>query len=253
MKKAITCLLALHAEGVIAHKTIRSINRATAFAEGCGLAVELVITLDRPTLETKRYIERSTIIPAGAKLVATDLADLGLVRNAGVAHSTGEFIAILDGDDLISENWLVRAYETSQQNPRYIVHPEVSVYFGEKALIFYHADQRHGDFNEANIAIENFWTSLCFSRRETFIEVPYGAIPRSSGFGYEDWHWNCEVMAHGFLHVIASRSAHFIRLKANGSLNSEWSMRNALMRHSVLFDKWANGSQRTAPVFKSTT
>jgi glycosyltransferase involved in cell wall biosynthesis len=237
--KSISCVLALHNEGLIAHKTLKSINRASAFAQRKGLSVQMVITLDRPTSETKDYIERSSVVPPMAKLIPTNFGDLALVRNEGIANSNGEFIAVLDGDDLISENWLVRAYETSQEDPRYIVHPEVSVYFDQKNLLFFHPDMRRADFDETNIVIENYWTSLCFSRRETFLKVPYIATPRFSRFGYEDWHWNCEMMAAGFIHVVASGSAHFIRVKANSSLNAEWGMRNALMRHSTLFEKWA--------------
>src|SRR5579883_1526738 len=129
MRKDITCLLALHAEGLIAHKTIRSLNRAADCAEGFGLCVEFVFVLDRVTPETRVYIENLPPVDRGCKLIYADFGDLGLTRNLGIQQSEGEYIAILDGDDLISENWLFRACELNRQDYRYIVHPEVSVAF----------------------------------------------------------------------------------------------------------------------------
>jgi glycosyltransferase involved in cell wall biosynthesis len=244
MKTDISCILALHAEGLIAHKTIRAINRAVAHAEKAGLATELVVVLDKATPETRRYIENSRFVYPVPKLISTDLGDLGLVRNVAIEHSSGGYIAVLDGDDLISENWLTRAYEVNRLDSHLIVHPELCVYFDQKALLFYHPNQISEEFDAANLIVENYWISLCFSRRETFLQIPYVATPKSLGFGYEDWHWNCEVMARGFVHTIARGTAHFIRVKLSGSLNAYWATRKALVRHSTLFDTLATQSWR---------
>jgi glycosyltransferase involved in cell wall biosynthesis len=242
--KDISCVLALHAEGLIAHKTIRAINQAAAYAEQRGLTIELVIVLDRATPETQRYIETSPTIHSATRVLFADFGDLGLTRNFAIERSHGDYIAILDGDDLISENWLLGAHEVNRLNHRYVIHPEVSVYFDQKILLFYHPDQRRSDFDNSNIIVENYWTSLCFSRRETFLATPYLSTPPCSGFGYEDWHWNCEVMARGFIHTVAPRTAHFIRSKGTGSLNAASASRNALMRHSALFDNFGTRSAR---------
>jgi hypothetical protein len=244
MRKDISCVLALHAEGLIAHKTIRSLNRAVECAEQFGLSVEIVFVLDRATPETSHYIGTSPVINPVSELICADFGDLGLTRNLGIQHSDGEYVAIFDGDDLMSENWLLRAHELNRLDRRYIIHPEVSVTFDQKTLVMYHPDQRRRDFDDANIIVENYWTSLCFSRRETFLQIPYTATPKSSGFGYEDWHWNCEVMARGFTHTVAPGTAHFIRVKERGGLNAETAMRNALIPHSAVLDTLGNRSRR---------
>ena len=73
-KKDISCVVTLHGEGLIAHKTIRSINRAMQYAERRGLATELLIVLDRATSETRRYVETSvghrSRIPASSPLTS---------------------------------------------------------------------------------------------------------------------------------------------------------------------------------------
>jgi hypothetical protein len=252
MSKDISCVLALHAEGLIAHKTIRSLNRAVEYAEESGLTVEVIFVLDRATAETRRYIGTSSVINPVSKLICADFGDLGLTRNLGIKHSDGEYVAIFDGDDLMSKNWLLRAHKLNRLDRRYIIHPEVSVAFDHKTLAMYHPDQRRRDFDDANIIVENYWTSLCFSRRETFLQTPYVATPKSSGFGYEDWHWNCEVMARGFMHTVAPGTAHCIRVKERGGLNAETAMRNALIPHSAVLDTLGNRSPRKRQLVDAT-
>jgi glycosyltransferase involved in cell wall biosynthesis len=237
-KKDISCVVTLHGEGLIAHKTIRSINRAMQYAERRGLATELLIVLDRATSETRRYVETSVVIPPDTRIISTDFGDPGLARNTGVEQAGGEYVTIMDGDNLVSENWLVRARQLNQLSHRYVIHPEVNVFFDQKTLLFYSPDQHQEDFDETNIIVENYWSVLSCSRRETFLLNPYSATPPDSGFGYEDWHWNCEVMGRGFVHRPAPGTAQFIRVKEKGSRNAEAASRDVLMRHSTLFDNF---------------
>lgn len=237
MRRNISCVVPLHAEGLLAHKTVRSIKRAASCAEQFGLSVEFVFVLDRPTPETMCYVESSPVIDPGSKLISADLGDAGLARNLGVKHAEGEYIAIHDGDDLTSENWLLRAYELNRLDRRYVVHPEVTVGFDQKTYVVYHPDQRLRDLAEVDIVFENCWPYICFSRRETFLEIPYTATPKSSGFGYEDWHWNCQVMASGFIHTLALGTVFLNRLKESGSRFVEQSTRNTIIPHSALLDE----------------
>jgi len=245
-KKDISYVVTLHAEGLIAHKTIRSIHRAMQYAERCGLATELLLVLDRATSETRSYVETSAVIPADTRIIFADFGDPGLARNAAVEQAGGEYVTIMDGDNLISENWLVNARQLNQLSHLYIIHPEVNVFFDQKTLLFYSPDQLQEDFDETNIIIENYWSALSFSRRETYLLNPYLATPPHSGFGYEDWHWNCEVMGRGFVHRAAPGTAQFIRVKEKGSRNVEAASRNVLMRHSALFDNFGAHSAPSA-------
>jgi len=237
MRKGLSCIVPLHAEGLIAHKTIRSINRAAACAEQLGLSVEIVFVLDRATPETRHYVETSPVINAKSKVISADFGDPGLSRNLGVQHADGEYIAIHDSDDLSSENWFIRAHELSRVDPRYIVHPEVSIGFDQKFYVAYHPDQRQQNFAKLNVAFQHCWPYICCSRRETFLELPYAATPKDSGFGYEDWHWNCEAMARGFIHTIALGTVFFNRVKEIGSRFTEHNRKNTVIRHTTLLDQ----------------
>lgn len=228
----------LHAEGLLTHKTMKSINRTVLCADSSGLSVDVIFVLDRPTDETKSYLQSSSIIPYGAKFIPADLGDVGLARNLGVQHAESEYVAMHDGDDLTSENWLLRAHEVNSGDKRYVIHPEITVGFGTDSYVVFHTDQRQCSVSEIDIAFANCWPYTSFARRATFLEVPYAPTPRGSGFGYEDWHWNCEVMAHGFVHTVAPGTAFFNRLKQSGSRFVEHNKSHAVMPNSALIDRY---------------
>jgi hypothetical protein len=228
----------------MAHKTIRSINRARQYAARSGLVTELHLVLDRATSETRQYVETSSVIDPAACICSTDFGDPGLARNFAIERAHGEYVAIIDGDDLMSENWLVRAFELNRLRHRYVIHPELTVSFDQNSELLFPPDQQQEDFDETNLIIANYWSVLSFSRRDTFLSVPYCATPPHSGFGFEDWHWNCEVMAHGFIHKVAPGTVHFYRVKAKDSRNIESDSQNLLVRHSALFDQFGSRSTR---------
>lgn len=233
----ISCVLTVHAEGLLLHHTVRAVDRAARYAEERGLSIEVIVVMDRATPDTRLYINTSSILGARTRLISTDFGDPGLARNTAIEGARGDKVAILDGDDLISENWLHRAHEVSQTDPRYVVHPELEVFFDRETLLRRVPDQRAKDFDGSNLVIENYWSALSLARREAFQQAPYVETPQGSGFGYEDWHWNCEVMAMGWIHTVAAGTSHFIRKKQSGSRNAAGAERNLLVRHSSLFDR----------------
>ncbi|MBB3005778.1 glycosyltransferase [Cupriavidus alkaliphilus] len=232
----ISCIVTLHHEGILAHKTLASIGRAMYFAAANGARTELLLVADRADGETLQYLQRSPHLPPDTRILSTDFGDPGLARNHGARQARGEYIAILDGDDLCSENWLASALRQARENPAYIVHPDYNVYFGAERWILRHPDQRDTGFRASQLLVENAWTALCVVRRETLLTIPYRDTPADSGFGYEDWHWNCDTIAAGLMHVVAADTAHFIRLKVSGSRNAAATERSRLIRHSPLFD-----------------
>ncbi|WP_454742150.1 glycosyltransferase [Cupriavidus necator] len=232
----ISCVVTFHAEGLLAHKTLASIARAIRFASDASIKVELVVVADRANQETLSYLERCKWLPAGTRILHTEHGDPGLARNEGIQAACGDYVAILDGDDLYSQDWLLEALRLNRTNPSFVVHPDFNVYFGAERTISRHPDQRDASFRSWQLLTENAWTALCFARREVFITKSYAPTPPSSGFGYEDWHWNCDAIAAGLVHVVAPGTAHFIRLKSSGSRNAEALERSRVIRHSSLFD-----------------
>jgi hypothetical protein len=142
----------------------------------------------------------------------TDFGDLGLARNHGARVATGEFLCFLDGDDLMSSNWLVDAYDVARRHERAIVHPRFNIIFGcGEDHIYEHIPSTHADFDKRRLVFANYWLSPSFSRRTTYLEVPYSKNELEGGFGFEDWKWNCDTIHAGYQHLVAENSIHLIR------------------------------------------
>jgi len=230
----ISCIILFHAEDLIAHRTLRSIGRATDYCEKKSLHVERVCVLDNAASLTRDIVLKS----APNLVVETSFGDPGLARNAGVQRASGEYVAFVDGDDFISENWLYNAYLQMEATSREVVlHPEVVLAFGRIQRCWRHLSQDSPKFHVGNLLCFNYWNSAAFLRRETCVRIPYVAARARNGFGYEDWHWNTLVVADGVKHEVVPCTAHFTRMKTAGSRWSEHDAAAAVIPRSPLFSQ----------------
>jgi glycosyltransferase involved in cell wall biosynthesis len=228
----ITAVLNVHREGSLARGSLLSIVGARRAAEAAGIAVQVLAVADCSDRDTLDILAET----AGVQILQTSVDDLGLARNVGVAAATGRYIAFLDGDDLWGPRWLLGAYEAAMREPRAVVwHPEASLYFGPKQdphwLIHPDMETIEGDW--VTLGIRNQWTSLSFALRDTYLKVPYRRTDLAAGFGMEDWSWNSEVVAHGYLHKPVPGTAHLVRMR-DASLVKRSITVNALMTPSTL-------------------
>jgi glycosyltransferase involved in cell wall biosynthesis len=229
----ITAILNVHREGILAHSSLLSIAGARQTAEAAGIAVEVLAIADcsdRTTLDTLASA-------AGVQVLETSVHDLGLARNVGVGAAKGRYIAFLDGDDLWGRCWLRSAYERARAESRAVVwHPEACLYFGTKREPWWmiHPDMETIEGDWVTLGVRNQWTSLSFALRATYMEIPYRPNNLAGGFGKEDWSWNSEVVAHGYLHKPVLGTAHLVRMR-DDSLVRQTDAAKALMTPSSLF------------------
>ena len=238
MKYDLSVVVTFHREGILAHATLRSYMFSRARAEASGFKVQLILVMDNADAETTGFVRSHPDLRGDEVVIDASVGDSALARNEGVLHSLGSFVCTLDGDDLINRDYFQRHIECARQHSgKFILHPELVVSFGMYNAFNWQIDQRGPYYSRESLLLINPWISAVFARREVFAEIPYTACyPGSTGFGYEDWYWNCETTAAGYEHLIAPATAYYYRRKFSGSVNEASKALQAVMPPSRLFD-----------------
>ncbi|WP_193164042.1 glycosyltransferase family A protein [Microbulbifer hainanensis] len=228
----ISLIITAHNEGLLLGATINSALAAAKEAQSQGFVTETTIYLDRadrPTSEFARTLAKDLDIP----VIETDFGDQGKVRNLACQTASTGYIAFLDGDDLWSENWISLAMQIALKNKMYIVHPEMNWFFGGSNNILLKVDQESESFDPSFLRAGNPWDALCLAHRDTYLATPYCNRDIATGFAYEDWHWNCETVAKGYVHKVAKGTIHFKR-RREISQNTQATSRKVLIRDTPL-------------------
>lgn len=212
----ITAIMTCHAEGLLAGPSLTSFQHAIDHAKAHGLSVDPLVILDRPTPATVRQFAH---LPAGMRLLQTDLGDPGLARNAGAEAAKGRFVSFLDGDDLWCRDWLTSAHDfcTTHDGP-VIAHSECNVVFGSLQVMWWHADSRDPSFDADYLRISNYWDAMSFCPRQILLDHPFIANNLAIGQGHEDWLWNCETLAAGIEHRPVLGTVHFKRRRKGSQM-----------------------------------
>ena len=233
---ALSAIVTFHGEGILAHTSLRSYTLSRKVARQEGVEVQLVLVLDRADAATRAFVVGHPDLDGTESIVETQVGDLALARNAGVAASRADYVCTLDGDDLISTGYfLMHLKEASRLEGRFVLHPEMVLSFGMYSAYNWQVDQSGGYYDERALLTVNPWISAAFSTRALFEAIPYVACyPRQTGFGYEDWYWNSETISRGVVHRLAWGSAYFYRRKWHGSLNeASHAMKTVIPRTSL--------------------
>lgn len=234
----LSIVMTAHYEGRLAHHTMKSLFRAMAHAAEADISVEAVIVKDRADKATAEYLSVYASNPS-ISLCDVDYGDPGLARNFGVTKARGEFVAIIDSDDLVCQNWLADAYRLASQNESDIVAHVDYVYMfkGDQCYALYRQIPM-GDpaFDPLYLFDCCYWNAICVARKSVFVAVPYQSSLQSGGFGYEDWHWNCETLSYGIEHFTVPNTVLFKRLKPSGSVFNHSEGSRHVVRPSRLFE-----------------
>ncbi|MCW2308630.1 glycosyltransferase family A protein [Rhodobium gokarnense] len=208
----ITAVVTGHGEGVLLGPTLASLCEAADVARGQGLSVECIAVLDRASDGTRAMFGPGAPMDGAFQVEEVDFGDQGLTRNHGASKARGRYVAMLDGDDLWSFNWLSEAHKLCQAAPApVIVHPEFNIFFENYHGTFVNIPSDSELFDDDAFRAFNYWDALCFADRSIFLDHPYERRDIANGFALEDWHWGWETYCAGVEHVVAPDTVHFKR------------------------------------------
>lgn len=249
---SISAIITFHNEGLLATKTLLGLERVRKFSEARGISVEFVAVLDSADEETTRVIKTNSVLRKSDQIIKVNNKDLGASRNSGITLARGAYIAIFDGDDYYSENWLYKALSVIQQKgEKVIVHPEFTISFGVTHAVgdVWDMEDRK-DYLLSNCFSINPWPSCSFGNRVIYLSHPYCRTDaRQTGFGYEDWHWNLELVSNGICHVTAKDTALFYRRKTESML-ADMAAKGVIIRPSNFFNRTDNWQLDFEKVFE---
>lgn len=228
----ITAVITAHREGALAGPSIRSMLDAVDAARAEGISVEVGAALDAPDATTRSMF--ADMPDQGWWVEEYDFKDQGIVRNTAITRCDSRYVAFLDGDDLWSENWLVRAFELCESDPgRIIAHPELDWFFESSDSVFFHVDQTDPDFDPNFLRFQNYWDAMCCAPVAAYRDHPYVQRDVKAGFAYEDWSWSIDTYDAGYVHRVVPDTIHFKR-RRKASQNIEASSNKVLTRMAPL-------------------
>ncbi|MBQ3293314.1 glycosyltransferase [Candidatus Saccharibacteria bacterium] len=216
----LTAVVTAHDEGLVAHKTMRSVFEALDRVKEAGYSFEIIIHIDNGSKETIKYFERYKN-DKNIRVFENKFGDTGPSRNFAVGQARGKYVAFLDGDDLISDNWYVNGIKILEQTKEeIIVHPEALLTFGinQTNVLTLQGDSMSKEQDTLVLIGENRWSSTIIAKKETLEKIPYRRV--GGGYGHEDYIFNIEAVEKGILHKIAKETMFFYRRSDDSRLSS---------------------------------
>lgn len=230
----ISLILNLHREANYLRRTMLSVEQAVSYARMSGISFELVVVLDNSDDATRAEVARiDRQIYDSVVVIEVSNGSLGLSRNSGIEASSGRYIATADADDLVSRNMYLELYKACQdQDAKTCAFAEWYFAFGDNCHL--------GRYLPSNcIPVTEYmdqhpYVSRIMFPRGAAQRVKYEHLPSSGSYAYEDWHFNCELIAAGYRFLIARDTVLYYRQRA-ASLMKLASGSTHLIPNSTLF------------------
>ncbi|MCB9790320.1 glycosyltransferase [Candidatus Nomurabacteria bacterium] len=250
----ISIILNLHNEGYTATPTLRSITRAIIYLKEHDISTELILVLDKGDEKTKRFMNKdadkvlaeSSLTEDYSKFhiqkIETSYGDLGLARNQGTQIAKGSYLNFIDGDNIVDRKWFYKAYQYMQiqdNKEKTILHPQLYFSFGSERNVWLHVQKQSISYSPLSFLKSNYWDSMCFASRQLFEAMPYQATNSlKSGLGFEDWHWNCETLAAGYIHeIVPDTLYHYKKAYDTTSMAWRYTINKNIIPYSEYFNK----------------
>ena len=232
----VSIVITAHNEGLLAHKTMLSVLKAAERLRESSVSYEVIVSLDNPDSTTEQYYSRYKS-DSRFNVVKNNFGNVGDSRNSAVKNAHGKYVALVDGDDLVSSNWFIEAYKSAvKRDGLFILHPNIQVRFGIDETnneIWVMGDSLGVELDAMIMVQYNRWSSVFLAPREVFERVTYRRSV--NGYGYEDFGFNVDTTAKNILHYVVPETSFYYRRKANGK-QLEHINQHTLLPYTELFD-----------------
>lgn len=229
----LSIIITAHNEGLLLHKTLLSLKKALTNIDNNDY--EIILHIDNGSSDTVEYAQSNIELLKGVKVFQNAFGDLGESRNFSAQKASGEYLFFIDGDDLISENFIDVALATAKEHQDTFIHPNACLSFEEEGAgrnIWIMTPSSDIQRENAYILFEkNMWISCVFGKKALFEKYPYRKTHH--GFGHEDYRFNIETVTDHIPHLVAPDTVHFYRKKTFSLLTKSSSL---TQRYTDLFD-----------------
>lgn len=208
----VSVIITFHTEGIIAHKTLENIFDMVSRLKEDKMSYEIIAHIDNGDAATKNVVRGYS---DKCVIFENNFGDPSLSRNFCINNSKGEYLVIIDGDDITSPDWIrdgIRLLKDT--NEPLILHTEADLTFGlnlDTPRLWVMKDSFE-DLEDWLIMFgRNRWSSGTILSKK--IAKKYQYLPSSAGFGYEDWTFNMATRGHKVKHLVVPGSTRFVRVK----------------------------------------
>lgn len=229
----ISIVITAHREGIVLHKTILSLLKSAKSLEEEDITYEFLVNLDNPDAATSEYIKRWETDDRFV-ISRVSFGNPADNRNDAIKKARGTYVALMDGDDLISMNWLLSSYRLiREQKEPTVLRPAVHAQFGyedESVTAWFMRNSLSKEVDAIQMSYWNLWTNALFTERGILLDNPYKAPVK--GFGHEDFLLNANMRAKGIAQVIVPETALWYRNRINSVSSGHV---GAILDYSELF------------------
>lgn len=234
MRSDLVIVVIAHNEGEIADYTMKSLFVAVKSLKEEGITYEFLINIDNGSQETINYFKKYRN-DRGIKINYTNYGDPGLARNYAARIARGKYIAMIDADDAVSENWFAEAISMlEKEDDLVLAHPEYEMRYTEQSLVSIdkRVDLKNNWEDQLALLLGNRWCSVVVGKKEIFAKNKYSQSV--NGFGYEDYFFNCEVVFSGVRNRVIKNTSAFCLVKRR-SVTSDTHRKSLVLPYCELF------------------
>ncbi|MBS1062289.1 glycosyltransferase family 2 protein [Gluconobacter wancherniae] len=232
----ISVIVTIHNEWQYLPRTLLSISEAATDACHAGLSVECVFVLDSSEEKTRNIIKQKKLNGVDEiQIIEVDYQSVSLSRNHGIIQSKGDYIFILDADDLISFSILRKLYCSAINSPiKTIFTPRFKFGFD---LSYFIVEYFSSDLiNIGDMVCQNLYNARLFSHRSFFENNPYFDMPFQSGYAFEDWLIATEALASGYRFQAVDETAWYYRVRKHSLFQQSIKKTTRQIPKSKFFD-----------------